>query len=791
MLTRLELERGWAFVLPRASGRDIEVCDMRFSRASVAITRASLAAVAAAAFFTGCGDSGSSAAGDASATAAPVPGFGDGPVADRIVSSILDDIASCDIDHRGLLVDLGTPMMRGRVVLRGEGNAPLEDVEHHGATWSIVDNRTMELTFVLPEPSRLFVSANVQPIGARRVSFYIDDQSVGSVRLKGEDPRVVTTDPTELPFDAGEHTLVARFSPARVKEAHAHVDWIRVGTPDEIRNTYGPPTLGDLVQADAALARVPHRALRLKTPTTVRCPLRVPKGARFRTALGVLGGKEGTAEIAVRVDGRPPTLLLQKALKGGEEAVWEDVDVSLDPFAGQLVTLELRTAGAPGAGRVLFGDPAVLVSTAEPPATPAAQIVVLVVMSGLDRAELPGYSDRPKPHLERFTKLAESSALFVRHRASTNVVPGNVATLLTGLPPEVHSVVDYGSALPKSVPTLAQKAHDAAIQTALFTGVPHSFEPVGFSRGLSKFVEVSPIEGEQRDALAEAATWLETTLTTAPTAKILLVVHARGGHPPWTVPPKQLDLLPPENYTGDINPRRAAQQLAMLRRKSARADLSDQDMIRLGAFYQLALLNQDRALGQLLDVLEDTDLADKSLVVVTGDLSSGLSTLFADAPAFEERTLELPLYVRFPDQKLAGRRVEAATGVEDVATTLAIALGLKPSTKVWGRDLAHIGSGAALVDQGPSFALFGDAYSVRWESLILREKVKTKGALCDLSFDPTCAFDRRQLLPFATSALSRSLAAYEDSLATARHQHEPLVLDDDTLAALRVWGSMQ
>ncbi len=753
-----------------------------------------ICAVVALVSSGGCGDKrGSSRDGGPSASGtSTAPPFTERASSDRVVASLFDELSSCDVEHRGLLVDLGGDMARGRTMERGEDDAPRKTVEHQGSSWAVMDQRSFELSFTLAERSRLFVGSRLMPVDARSVSFFIDDQSVGAFKLKpGSEAKLLETDPSELPFDAGEHTLVVRFSPARVKEAYAHVDWLRVGFPDDLKATYGAPTLEDLQQTDAALGRVPHRALRMRAPTIIRCPLTVQKGARFRASLGLAGAKEASAEVAVRVDGKPPVKLLTRKLKGGDDATWDDVDADLDPFAGQLVQLELRTAGPPTSGRILFGDPEVVVASAPPEPVQPAQVAVVIVLSGIDRADLPGYGERPASHLERLTKLTERATLFEAHRASTGISAGNMATLLTGLPPEVHTVVDFGSALPEKVPTIAQRARDAAIQTAIFTGVPHSFGPSGLPRGNTKIVEVSPVEGDQRDPLAEAAKWLETTLASSPKGKILLVIHARGGHPPWHVPQKQLDVLPPENYSGEIQPRRAAQQLAMLRKKGSKADLSEQDRARLGALYQLSLMDQDRGIGKVLDALDAANAEDHALVVVTSDQSSGLSTLFADVPSYDERALELPLYVLFPERRLAGVHVATPTGVEDVAATVMGALRLEPPAKKWGRDLAPIAEGVAVADAGPRFALLGDAYSVRSGSLVLREKRKAKATVCDLMFDPTCAFDRRPLVPFATSAMLRALAAYEDRVAQSKLERRAVVLDDGTLAALRVWGSME
>ncbi|MBL8740964.1 MAG: sulfatase-like hydrolase/transferase, partial [Myxococcales bacterium] len=694
-----------------------------------------------------------------------VPGFGDGPVADRVMLSLLDTIAACEIDHRGGLLDMGTDMVRGRARQRGTDAGPLESVEHDGATWSIVDERTLETSFVTTVPQRLFVSARLQPIAAKSVAASIDDVPLGGQKIKKNEPFVFETSPSELPFDPGEHTITLRFGPAKAKEAYAHVDWVRVGVPDDSTTTYGAPTLPDVVQPDAVLSKVPHKALRLRVPTSVRCPLRVPKEARLRTALGLLGVGEADAEISVRVDGKEPVSLLKKTVKGGETQAWEDVDVSLDAFAGQLVEIELAAVRGAAPGRLLFGDPEVVVPTAQPEDTKRAQVVVVVVLSGVDRDELPFYSARPVA-LERLGKLAEASTVFLHHRASATVIQTNLATLFSGLPPKYHTVHDPGSALPGSVPTISQRARDASIQTGFFTGVPHSFKPFGLTRGFAHVVEISPAEGEGRDALTEAATWLATSVSADPSGNKLLVVHAKGGHPPWVVTPKQIEALPPENYTGDIQPRRAAEQLASFRRRKSKAGLPEPDLVRASALHQIALADQDRALGQLLDALDTANLEDKALIIVTADTSSGISTLFADQPPFDERSLELPLYVSFPDKKLAGRRVDAPTGIEDVTRTMIAALGLSAPRASPGRDLAHVASGLALPAESARFALFGDSYSVRDGNLLLRERPSSKDTLCELLLDPTCTFDRRPQYPFAATALSRSLAGYREATPT-------------------------
>jgi arylsulfatase A-like enzyme len=713
------------------------------------------------------------------------PGFGDGPVEDRVLVKLFDSVPGCDVEHRGVSIDFGTDATLGRVTTA----SALESKERDAATWATLVDSEVQTTFRLIEPTRLFGSARLSPIEAKSVSFYVDGIAIGSIKLKPGVDQIVSTPPTEAPFDPGEHVLTMRFKgKRRDSEGVAAIDWVRAGFPDDLEATYGAPTLADVLQEDAALGKVPRRALRLTSPSTVRCSLRVPPGARLRTALGLLGTGEDDVRIVLRRDGQEVVKLLERHLKPTD--AWEDVDASLEAYAGQIVHLELSATQATRGARILFGDPEILVSTRRPDPTPTAQVVVLVVLAGVTRAELPGYADRNVAYLDNLAKLTRNAAIFADHRAVSNVAAGNLATLLTGLPPSVHTVTDLGSALPRRVPTIPERARDAGVQTAMFTAVPTSFEPYNFGRAMTRFVAISPSEGEPRSALAEAADFLTKTLEREPSARLFLVVHAEGGHPPWSPTQKQLDSLPPEKYTGDIQPRRAAQQLAALRRKRGKVRLLDADRVRVEALHQTALARQDAELGKLLAAVGAADVEDRSLIVVTNDISAGVEEYFPEELPFDERSLEAPLIVSFPRGLASGRAVREPTTVEDVSTTIAAALGVSVR-KPWGRDLLEIASGLPLETDDVRYALFGESHTARWGTFVLRERASGPPEICDVAIDWTCAFDRRATHPLLAGALRVRHAAFERRTAQSRYERQTVELDDATSAALRIWGATQ
>jgi arylsulfatase A-like enzyme len=745
--------------------------------------RPSLAALALALVACTGGATSTPAPSNTSSPDSPVPR---GP---RVVRRLLDELATCEVDHRGLLLDLGSPMAEGRV--RAIGDGALAPVEREGTSVVEVTGKGFDVSFVAAEPSPLFVELRLEPESAKGVSFLLDDAPLGTSRWKKRGPMTVTSATTSAPLDPGEHVLGVRFlggdGPGKTR---AFVDWLRLGTPDELRATYGPPLYGDLVTPAAALGKVPHRALSLRTPSLVRCPILVPPSATLQVATGMLGSAKASIEIAVRTDGGSAIVLDQHEVQGGDGAAWSDRKVGLDAFAGQLVQLELRAPAGSTTGRALFADPEIVVSAPAPESSVEAPNVVVVVLSGVERSALPGYGPDGAERMPRLARFAKNAVIYGNHRASTTVVPGQVATLLTGLAPLAHGLSDYGARLGATTPTLLATARSSNVQTALFSAVPHTFEPSGLHEGAYRHGSSSPVSGEAVDPLDEITSWLRDTIARDPSARTLAVVHARGGHPPWLIPPKQLDAMPPANYTGEFQPRRVAQQLGALRRRKGGADLSDLDRARLEAMANFGLAAQDRALGGLFDWLETSGLADRALVVVTGDVSSGVSTLFSDDPPLDEAALALPLYVRFPGGAHAGQRVARATQASDVAATLASALRLPlpELTRASGLlspllDPSHV--------EVPRLAVSGDQRSLRLGGLVLRAQLGARASLCDLGLDPSCAFDRRPRLPYAAQALERLLAALEGEARASRAERQAATFDDATLAALRVWGSME
>jgi hypothetical protein len=289
--------------------------------------------------------------------------------------------------------------------------------------------------------------------------------------------------------------------------------------------------------------------------------------------------------------------------------------------------------------------------------------------------------------------------------------------------------------------------------------------------------------------LTEAARWTVDHMKSSD-ARALVVVHARGGHPPWDVTLNESAKLPPSEYSGPMEARRAGELIARARARHSRFRLSENDRTRMWAIYEAALTGQDRALGQFVDALKKANLWQDALFIVTGDVSNGSDgrAPFGDGEELAESLLRLPLWVHFPGGALGGKRVDTPTAVTDVSRSILDALRLPTPDGFEGVNLFAVASGAAAPTGRALAATLGSRYSLRLGDLVLSGTAGKVPALCDVASDPTCEVDRIEKMPRAGTFLFRLAYDAESAAQKRRHAREPATVDANTAAALQVWG---
>ncbi len=686
--------------------------------------------------------------------------------------------------------------MHARLGTRPDQPEP-QAVEHGGATWSRVASRSLTTSFYWAgdvemtgdggtSEGSVYVEARVRALTAKGATVTLNGKVVGGWRLTRGQTRVVVARGGGATLIPGPNELTVRLV-GGTGDALAEIDWIHVGT-GEPTEAYAAPTREDAL-LNATVGGISRRALAIRAPGFVRCNGWLPASATLHAFVALAGSGEGDVQFRVLRDRTPPDVVGSAHLTAH---TWTEVSVPVRSDTGFVGAVDLVGVRAPRGARVLFAEAKVLgtaVLARDEPLV-AARSVVVVVLGSVASRTLGLYGGaRPVPEL---TALASAGVLFEAHRATGPFANGGVASMLTGLAARAHAVEDPDARLPRPVRTVVDAARQAGVATAMFTANPTTGPAFGFDRGWDTYQAHTPLDdGAATQVFDDATRWIEEHRG----GRFLVVVHARGGHPPWDATPDELRLLPPAEYTGTLEPRRAAELLAKARRVPQR--FTDADRTRAWALYGNAVDAHDAALGRLLTYLRATGRERDTAVVVVGDVGVQESALapFLESEALDEAMLATPLVVRAPGL-VAGQRVATPTSHVDLGRTFLGLLGLTPPSQFQGTNvLTALGYGAGageapgLIDR-PLVASGMGRFSARWGPFVLVGTVEKFGKLCDLSLEPACVTDVRRTYPLAVDVLQ---AVAVDAMARPRGprlSREPAFLDPGTMAALTAWGRL-
>jgi hypothetical protein len=751
------------------------------------------------------------------------------PVASTVASAgparvvALDAIArldDCVLGHRGALLDLGDASSRARFV--SSLDAPsLESVEREGATWARVTKRTVSFTFywsglldrpapgpAAPPPappldasapidSGTYVEARVRSVTARSASVYLNGHLVGGWSLSRGKDVVARAHGGAGGVVEGENELEISFAGGSSKDGlpFADIDWIHIGN-DTSTEPYAAPTRVDSL-VSATFGGVSKRALSLPAPGYARCEGWLPPSASLEGEVALEGAGDADVEVRLLLDRSTPLVLGSAHVTGTAgvgSAAWSPLVAPLGDVGarGTLGAIEIAVLRASKGTRVLFADTRVIGPLLPPPQPPppAARSVVLIVLGDVSQASLSPFGG---PHaLPSIASFAQGAVAFDANRSSTGFANGVLASMLTGLAPRVHTLEDPDARLPPSLTTIADAARQGGTTTAMFTANPTTGTVFGFARGWDTFVAHSPNDSTPpMQVFDDAASWISAHKD----LRFLVVIHARGAHPPWDVTLDELKALAPDDYNGNFDPGHGAEILAHWRKVPGRA--TDADRTRAWALWSRALEQTDTAFGKFLDSLRDAGRDEDTAVFLTGDIGvSESSTLpLPEEGSLDEAALAVPLLVRLPHRELAGRRVALPTCSVDVAKSAMRALGLAPPASFGGLDLLGLANGDDAPRDRPLLATTAARFALRWGSFVLVGTREHETRLCDLTLEPACLTDVRKAYPIALEIMHR--AAHDavggpgthigDKSAVAR---EPAFIDPDTEAALEAWGRL-
>jgi hypothetical protein len=692
--------------------------------------------------------------------------------------------AECIIEHRGTLLDFGdVSVTRSRIHGSARVRALGLNTEHEGATWLQVSGRDVSVPFRAESASNegetIALHARTKGGVARSMSFVLNGHPIGLASQTKGKVSVASFKSSTATILAGENELAIRFNgTGKSGDVVGEIDWVNIGRYDD-DTPYAAPTRADAV-GTVTIGNVPRRSLSLRGPGSSKCIVHLHGKTKFRAQVAVLGRGETDLEVRVHRD-RVPTVIAG-ALHLAQEPEWRPIEVDLSSEPG-LAEIELAVVNAAKGARVVFADPKVVstdVSITKERSTPEAKSAVVIVLGSTPPHAVSVYGGTNEVPV--LGSLAASGVVFETHRNATSSAAGTLASILTGLDGNDHRVTDSFAKLPSGLTTIADCAREGGILTAFFTANPGTSAAFGMNRGFSTYGFVDPTDAlPATKVFDDAAEWIARHRD----GRFLLVIHARGGHPPWDATAAQLREMPPLNYTGGVDAKHGGEYLARIRTTRG-AHFSDMDRTRLFALYNLAVTTDDTALGRLLDTLRSLHRDEDTALILTSDvgLDSGSRVPFTEAESLSEEALASILVMRAPSRNavVAERRTYPSTAA-DLAVTVLSSLGLKPPGAFRGANLWSVNGSPA--QPRPRIAWLGRRYSLSLGGFSL---TGGDGAirLCDALQDPSCGTDVRGTYPVA---FARLLSAVDQRIHDIRPQEREFAqIDTATSNALRLWG---
>ncbi len=282
--------------------------------------------------------------------------------------------------------------------------------------------------------------------------------------------------------------------------------------------------------------------------------------------------------------------------------------------------------------------------------------LLLITIDTIRADHLPAYG-YTKIHTPNLDRLANESFVFEDAVAQVPMTLPSHTCILTGLLPPAHGVRDNaGFIVDPKVNTLAEILRSKNYKTAAFISAFILDSQFGLDQGFDLYsdnfslvqakVDSTHVSRRAEETELEVDAWLRKNSD----QKFFLWVHYYDPHDPYD---------PPEPY------------------KTEYAFLP----------YDGEIAYTDHVFGKLYDLLDQLQLKEKTIVVLTGDHGEGLGDHKEQTHSIfiYNATQHVPLLIRLPEIK--PERIKGVVSLVDIVPTVLEWLGVQPDPNIQGRSL--------------------------------------------------------------------------------------------------------
>jgi arylsulfatase A-like enzyme len=373
--------------------------------------------------------------------------------------------------------------------------------------------------------------------------------------------------------------------------------------------------------------------------------------------------------------------------------------------------------------------------------------VILISLDTLRADRLNCYGYRARVVSPEIDRLAGDAVLFENHITASPWTTPSHMSLLTSLNPSAHGVTrsfrelwdrlqsggDY-ERLANEHETLAEVLARNGYATAAFTGGATVDPEIGFGRGFSSY-DTSMVKLDQK-RVARLTSWIEEHGD----KPFFVFWHTFEVHAPYLQTDFVRDVVPAERAERLAAALRHVQKVADLPHAATRVArilmnrrLFTQPVV--SALYDGGIRSVDRRVGELVQALKDAGLYEHTLLILTADHGEQLGEMpdadggrardgrFYDAHGHTlyEEMVRVPLIVKLPGGRHAGRRIAAVSRAIDVMPTILDVLSLPAApAEMQGASLRPLWEGGkaplrtafteALIGKAESKSIRGERY---------------------------------------------------------------------------------
>ena len=297
------------------------------------------------------------------------------------------------------------------------------------------------------------------------------------------------------------------------------------------------------------------------------------------------------------------------------------------------------------------------------PVSSAKPSNIVLITLDTTRADRMGFLGSKRGLTPNLDALAQQCAIFTRAYAQVPLTTPSHAALLTGTYPQFNHLEDLGMPLGNELPYLPDLLHHHGYHTAAFLGANILDAKGGMASGFDRGFDMydtdfhDPRPGEDRyhnverragDVADRALKWLSKNQQ----RPFFMWLHFYDPHDPYDPPAPFKERYAKEPYDGEI------------------------------AYV-------DSVVGSFIEELRQRGLYQNSLIAITADHGEAFGEHGEERHGMflYDETIRVPLLLKLPEQKFAGKRIDPRVALVDIPPSLLKAAGIAAPASMQGQSL--------------------------------------------------------------------------------------------------------